>query len=290
VTWAFVLEALDETTTRVHVRGRGAFPASGRLHATWIRPVHHIMETAQLRNLAARVEGRLHRDDARDVLEGLGGAARMVIAFLTPFLSGARSHWGVAEETAARPYPGDELVPNARWSWTHGVEIDAPAEAVWPFLAQIGAGPNKGGFYSYQWLENIVGCGVRNAETAHPGWAAHEGDALVLHPDAPPLRIVDVEPGRHIVAYGAPEEAARVNGKAWVQATWLFFLEPLRGERCRFISRFRTASSSDVVTRLTSGPILLEPVGFVMDRRMLLGVKERAERYARAPQVLAAHA
>jgi hypothetical protein len=286
VTWAFVLEPLDATTTRLHVRARGAFPASGRLHASWIRPVHALMETAQLRHLAARAEGRLRRDDARDVLEGLGGAARMAVAFLTPFLREARSHWGLDAETAARRYPGDELVPSPRWSWTHGVEIDAPIEEVWPFLAQLGA--DRGGFYSYQWLENVAGCGVRNAETVHPEWALHEGDALVLHPRSPPLRIVEVDPGRSIVGYGAPDEASRAAGGPWVEATWTFFLEPLGGGRTRFVSRFRSACSDDVATRLTAGPLLVEPVGFVMDRRMLLGVKERAERRARAPQVAAA--
>jgi hypothetical protein len=286
VTWAFVLEPLDATTTRLHVRARGAFPASGRLHATWIRPVHSLMETAQLRNLAARAEGRLHRDDARDVLEGLGGAARMAMAFLTPFLREARSHWGLDAETAARPHPGDDLVPNPRWSWTHGVEINAPIDDVWPFLAQMGA--DRGGFYSYQWLENVAGCGVRNAETVHPEWTLHEGDALLLHPNSPPLRIVQIDKGRSIVGYGAPDEAARAAGKPWLAATWTFIVEPLSGGRTRFISRFRSACSDGVATRLMSGPILVEPVGFVMDRRMLLGVKERAERRVRAPQVGAA--
>jgi hypothetical protein len=56
MTWAFVLEPLDENETRLLVRARGAFPASGRFHAAWIRPVHHFMERAQLRNLKARVE------------------------------------------------------------------------------------------------------------------------------------------------------------------------------------------------------------------------------------------
>jgi hypothetical protein len=58
ITWAFVLEPLDATHTRLHVRARAAFPKSGRVHATWIKFVHHLMEGAQLRHLAARAEGR----------------------------------------------------------------------------------------------------------------------------------------------------------------------------------------------------------------------------------------
>jgi hypothetical protein len=62
-----------------------------------------------------------------------------------------------------------------------------------------------------------------------------------------------------------------------VDTTWLFFLEPLGPNRCRFISRYRTATSEDLATRLAFGAAI-EPIGFAMDRRMLLGVKERAER------------
>jgi hypothetical protein len=165
VTWAFALEPLDARSTRLHARVRGAFSSDQRLHAAWITPVHRLMETAQLHNLKRRCEGRA-RDGWRDVVEGAGGAAIMVAAMLTPFLRSGQRRWGVDEATAARSYPGDELVPAPTSHWTHGVEIDAPADAVWPWVAQIGA--DRGGFYSYQWLENVVGCDVRNAERIHP--------------------------------------------------------------------------------------------------------------------------
>lgn len=276
VTWAFELEALGDGSTRLHVRARAAFSDDERAHAAWIRPVHWLMERAQLRHLAARAEGRLARDGAHDVLEGIGGAARAALALLSPFARDARGHWGVDAETAARSFPGDELVASPAWGWTHGVAIDAPAERVWPWIAQIGA--DRGGFYSYQWLENVVGCGVRNAETIHPEWAMREGDALSLHPKMPPLRVVSVAPGRHVVAFAAPDATARDAGHPWASASWAFFVEPLGTSRCRVISRFRTACSDDVASRLASGPTLTEPIGFAMDRRMLLGVKERAER------------
>lgn len=276
VTWAFVLEPLDAGTTRLHVRARAAFPPSQRLHAAWIRPVHHLMEGAQLRNLAARVEGRVGADDWRTVLGGLGGAAIMAAAFLTSFLRPSRSHWGVDAEVAARAYPGDELLPAPRWSWTHGVEIEAPAEAVWPWVAQIGA--DRAGFYSYQWLENLVGCAVNNAERIHPEWQAQKGDAFRLHPKSPALQIVTLIPGRALVAYGAPDEQARAAGRPWAAVTWLLFVEPLGPRRCRFISRYRCLTSDELASRLSLGPTFVEPIGFAMDRRMLLGVKERAER------------
>jgi hypothetical protein len=275
VTWAFVLEPLDEQRTRLHVRARAAFSPDSRLHAVWIRPVHHFMERIQLRNLAARVEGRLPRDDWRDVVAGVAGAALMAFNFVTPFLRRGRAHWGLDAATAERAYPGDDLVPQPRWSWTHGIEIEAPAAEVWGWIAQIGA--DRGGFYSYQWLENVAGCLVRNAERLHPEWEVKAGDALRLHPRMPALAVVELAPGRHFVASGAADESARAAGKPWVAGSWLFHLEPLGERRCRLVSRFRSACSEDLATRLANSPLVIEPVGFAMDRRMLLGIKARAE-------------
>ena len=104
-----------------------------------------------------------------------------------------------------------------------------------------------------------------------------EGDGLRVHPKMPPLRVVRVDPGRCLVALGASDPAARDAGRPWMSCTWLLLVEPLGERRSRFLSRYRAACSDDVATRLQFGPILAEPIGFVMDRRMLLGVKERAE-------------
>jgi hypothetical protein len=280
MTWAFVLEPLDAHTTRLHVRARAAFPPAERLHAAWIRPVHRLMETIQLHRLAARVEGRIGRDGWRDVLAGVGGAGMMAVGLLTPFLRRARSHWGLSAEEAARPRAGDDLIAAPRWSWTHAVDIAAPAESVWPWVAQLGA--DRGGFYSYQWLENLAGCTLHNAERIHPGWQLQRGDGLLLHPKLPPLPIVQLEPGRYFVAHGAADEQARSAGRPWAEASWLIAVEPLTATRCRVVSRYRAASSNDVASRLGFGPSLMEPIGFAMDRRMLLGIRERVEHtYAR---------
>lgn len=211
-----------------------------------------------------------------EVLEGLRGAARMVFTILTPFLRERRARWGLDPETAARRMPGDELVPSPLWSWTHGIEIEASAEEVWPWIAQVGA--TRGGFYSYAWLENVAGCDLHNAEAVHASWALKVGDELVMHPKAPALTIVAAEPGGFLLAYGAPDEEARAAGEPWAAASWLFLLEPLGERRCRLVSRHRAACSEDVRTRLAFGTAFVEPIGFAMDRRMLLGVKERAER------------
>jgi uncharacterized protein with HEPN domain len=273
VTWAFVLEPLGPTTTRLHVRARAAFPKAEWLRVAWIRPVHALMQTSQLRHLAARAEGRLGRDTLGEMGAGVGGAAIMTLAWLTPFLRPARSHWGLSAEEASVARAGDELVPEPRWSWTHAVNIDASPEQVWPWIAQIGA--DRGGFYSYQWLENLAGCNVHNAEAIHPAMAHMAGDRLILHPKMPPLDVIAVAPGRSLVAFAPPDEAARAEGRPWASATWAFLVEPRRAGGCRVVSRFRSVCSDDLATRLMQGPPLLEPVGFAMDRRMLLGIRDR---------------
>ena len=275
VTWSFALEPLDDYRTRLRVRARATCPPNERLHLSWIRFAHHFMEPAQLRHIAARAEGRLRRDGWRDVLDGVSGTAIIAAALATPPWRGRRAHWGLSEADANRPHPGDELVPSPTWGWTHGVEIAVPAERVWPWVAQIGA--NKAGFYSYQALENLAGCNVRNAETVHHEWEARPGGELRLHPKMPPLSIVAMERGRYFVALAPVDESARAEGRPWAAASWLFFVEPLGPARCRVVSRYRVQCSEHLVSRLSYGAMLLEPIGFAMDRRMLLGIRARAE-------------
>jgi hypothetical protein len=217
--------------------------------------------------------------ESHDVMSGLLGAGVIAAALVTPFFRTKRLVWGAGTATADRTFPGDDLVANPRWAWTRAIDIDAPAEAVWPWVAQIGA--DRAGFYSYQWLENLVGCQIRNADAVHPEWAHRTGGSLVLHPKAPPLQIVSVEDGRSLLAYMAPTEslsgATQAPAARWMKASWLFLIQPRRPGRCQLISRYRCATSNDRASRLQFGAPLIEPISFAMDRRMLIGIKQRAE-------------
>lgn len=212
----------------------------------------------------------------RALLDAVEGTAIMTGALVTPFLRGQRSRWGADDATASARFPGDDLVPHPRWAWAHAVDVDAPAAAVWPWVAQIGA--DRGGFYSYELLENLVGCHVRNAQEIRPEWAVREGDGLRLHPRVPALPVVSVTPGESFLVHAPADAGAVARGEPWVAVTWLFLVEPLGRRRSRFVSRYRCATSDDLATRLQFGPTLVEPISFAMDRRMLLGVKRRAER------------
>jgi hypothetical protein len=102
----------------------------------------------------------------------------------------------------------------------------------------------------------------------------------VLHAQIPPLRIAELERGRYFVAHAPADSLSRAAGKAWAAASWLFMVEPLQSGRSRLISRYRIACSADLATRVAMGPVFMEPLSFAMDRRLLLGIKERAEREA----------
>ena len=118
---------------------------------------------------------------------------------------------------------------------------------------------------------------ISNPETPFGRAGLHTGDKLSLHPKMPALEIAALERGRFFVAHTPTDAKARREGKPWANATWLFFLEPIDERRSRLISRYRCATSDDIATRLSFGATVMEPIGFAMDRRMLLGVKGRVE-------------
>src|SRR5829696_8566863 len=166
--------------------------------------------------------------------------------------------WGATEEEIGKPLPGDELAPNPAIESTRAITVNAPLEEVWPWLAQIGQ--DRGGFYSYEWLENLAGCRMRNANSIHPEWQHREvGERVFLHP-AIGLEVAAFEPGRAIVLEG-----------------WgAFVVEPIDEKSTHVIIRSRVPRGWVALYYL----LTIEIPHFIMERRMLKGIKERAERAA----------
>lgn len=209
----------------------------------------------------------------RELLESLGAAVEMAAHLLLPPLRRWRTRWGATEEDLRRKLPGDELVPRPRWSYTHAITIDAPASAVWPWLVQMGQG--RAGFYSYEKLENLIGCQIRNAHRVEPELQQlRVGDLIRLHPKAPALRVSVLEIGSSLVLGGDPDPQG--SRAIW---GWHLFGEP--GGATRLVERGRNDYQRGLVASLAFGPTLIEPVGFVMSRKMLLTIKELAEAHAR---------
>ena len=169
--------------------------------------------------------------------------------------------WGASDAETEAALPGDELAGWPKGGPTRAVTIEAPPEQIWPWLAQIGQ--DRGGFYSYEWLENLAGCRMRNASEVHPEWQRREiGEKVLLHP-ALGLAVARFDPGRALVLEG-----------------WgAFVLEPLDGDRTRLLARGH--APKNLPERLYN-LLLMELPHFIMERKMLLGIKARGEGAVRA--------
>lgn len=218
---------------------------------------------------------RMVRPAGVGVVEALEGVALIMGHLIaTPVIRNQRLRWGTVGTEARDRLPGDELVPDPKWSYTLAVGIHARAEAVWPWIAQIGQG--RGGFYTYQTLENLVGCQITNTteilpEHQHPA----VGDAIHLFPADPGLGIEIVDPPHALVLFGSPVDA-RAEG-SWGAGTWQFVITPSHDGGSRLLTRGRYDHSSDWKSRLMFGRFPLEVVSFVMSRKMLLEIKRLAE-------------
>lgn len=204
----------------------------------------------------------------------LGAAGQAIVGafviaaciILRPLLKPWYSRWGATIDELTQSLPGDEFVPNSRGGYTQAINIRTSASFVWPWLVQIGQ--DKGGFYSYELLENMVGCNIHNADrilTEHQN--IKTGDKIIMHPKAPMIPVIIVDPMKALV-YGGRQDENTAN-------IWTFFINE-KGGGTRLISRWSFDYKPGFVNRLAYN-WFLEPIGAVMQRKMLLGIKQRAE-------------
>ena len=200
------------------------------------------------------------------ICEGIEGTFLIAFILLTPFLRSRHSRWGATDAEIQQSLPGDDLVPNSRGGYTHAITVRASTAAVWPWLAQIGQG--RGGFYSYELLENMAGCQIHNADRILSKFQQLEiGDMIGMHPKmGNPYKVNSIEPGRALVLL--LREKTQIG-------SWAFFLEELDANTSRLISRSRNDYSRSLGNTLAFA--ILGPISIVMDRKMLLGIKKRAE-------------
>jgi hypothetical protein len=216
------------------------------------------------------------RSAVADIL--VGGPQVLASVLTAPIGRRWYNRWGATESEIASAMPGDDLVTDPALGYTRAITVVAPPDLVWPWLAQIGQG--RGGLYSYDGLENLVGCDIHSADRVHPDLQRLSvGDLVRLGPVGYPcFRVHDVEPGASLVLVGAdpqPPHEAAAPGSPQGMATWQWQLRPILGGRAtRLLARQRLGYPP----RMSVVWHLVEPVGFVMERRMLLGIKERAER------------
>lgn len=173
--------------------------------------------------------------------------------------------WGATTEEAASRLPGDELLEDADGVSTRAITIDASATSVWPWLAQMGPSP-RGGAYTYDWIENMLGLDMHSVDRVLPEFQHPAvGDTIGL--GANRMRLERVEP-EHVLGW-------RSEDGNWV---WTFVLKE-HDAATRLISRNRFRLPT-LAARI--GMLPMEPGSLVMERSMLRGIKERAERLASA--------
>ncbi len=217
---------------------------------------------------------RAARALAEEVL--IGGCQVLAAVAAAPLARRWYARWGARPEEVAAALPGDDLIPSPVLGYTRAITIGTPVEYVWPWVAQMGQG--RGGLYSYDALENLVGCDIHSVDRVLPRYQqVQTGDLVRLGREGYPcFRVADVEPQRTLVLIGAdvrpPHAAGAVqNGTA---GTWQWSLQSRDGgRRTRLVVRQRLLfpPSQRFMWRI------VDAVGFVMDRRMLRGIRRRAE-------------
>lgn len=201
-------------------------------------------------------------------LESLLLAAVPPLAFFGTFAAPRLRSWGATSADLGTGWPGDELVPDAGFVWTNAVTVDRSAAEVWPWVTQLGQG--RGGLYSYDWLENAIGCGVHSLDHIKPELQGplSVGDQVIrMTRYAPYNPVARYDPGHALVLGGVKDTTSQLQ-EGRPSSTWAFVVEPVDRNRSRLVVRSR---GRGLVARLQG------PVQFVMQRKMMLGIKQRAE-------------
>jgi hypothetical protein len=198
--------------------------------------------------------------------EGLGALAIASCIVTSPLSRSWYSKWGASEDEVKQSLPGDEFVPNPILESTRAITIQASSSEVWPWLVQMGQG--RGGLYSYERLENLVGCEMHNADRILPEHQHLEvGDKVRLVPEGrePYFLVSAIQPGKAIILSGDDPPT-----------TWAFVLDPIGDKTTRLIIRWRQ-DYEPTLGNVIGWRLVTDPITFVMERKLLQGIKLRVE-------------
>jgi hypothetical protein len=188
---------------------------------------------------------------------GLGFTALVIIGYRL-IVQPWQQRWGATDEETERPLPGDGMIPKAR-STTRAITINAEPHEVWPWLVQIGYG--RAGWYSYDWIDND---GRPSADRIIPEYQNLQvGNEIVMVPGMGP-RVRAMEPNRWLLS--GDEDTG----------TWCLALDSAEDGRTRLLSRWRQDWPFTPTTAFWIA--IADPGAFIMERKMLKGIKARVER------------
>jgi hypothetical protein len=190
-------------------------------------------------------------------------------------------HWGATDQEITKPLPGDDLIAECKLDSTHAITIHAPADRIWPWLAQMGY-EDRAGSYSYDLFERSIGRNLYRVDPDIPPLAA--GAAMPFYPGAP-MTVAVADPPQALVLWQVTSGGKAIDptgpwGDDYVAWSWVFVLESVDAATTRLVVRMRV----DYQPAAKWAPymwLLVEPAHFVMGRRQLLGLRERAEAASR---------
>lgn len=222
------------------------------------------------------------------ILDGIAGAGLIALTvLLSPLLRPWYSRWGASVDERERVYPGDDMVFNPKSELTCAITVNAPATVIFPWFVQLGCG--RGGWYSYDLLDNG---GVPSSTTILPQYQQlRVGDTVSAVPNGSfGFPVAAIEPnvvltlaGTLNTGTGKAADPNDPNLDLFFSGDQTFYIRDLGDGRSRLIFRMRTAWNASRLNNLIYGGVI-EPVSFVMVRKMLLNIKQRAEALARESQ------
>ncbi|MBI5566660.1 MAG: hypothetical protein HY870_17295 [Chloroflexi bacterium] len=205
----------------------------------------------------------------------VGGFTSLYLMVIRPWYL----KWGATRAEVDRLLPGDDLIPSAKLNATHAITIDAALDRVWPWIAQIGQG--RGGFYSYEAIENAIGLDIHNADRILPEFQNPQmGESMPFAEGfSVPYAIVDAP--RTLVVHGD----TRIGTVAmpglrpgdYTAMLWGWHLAAIDDHTTRLVERWLADYGPGLMNTLIYR-LFMEPGAFIMQRKMLLGIKHRAEK------------
>lgn len=197
----------------------------------------------------------------RSILDTLGGLPLFLTA---PLQRHWHLRWGATTDEVQGPMPGDDIVPKASFAATRAITIDAPPQRVWPWIVQLGY--RRAGWYTYDLLDN----------------AGYDSADCILAEYQDP-KIGDWVPMASKVNETTAFKVSALQTAEWLlwakpDSTWAWRLTPLDGGRTRLVARLKQRYPWERPGAAVLTLILLEFGDFPMMRRVLTGIKARAER------------
>ncbi len=184
-----------------------------------------------------------------------------IIAFIYWFIIRPQNtNWSATSAEITMKMPEDELISSNRVVFTRAIDIQASKENVWIWVAQTGQ--NRGGFNSYSWLENLFGAKMVNNDIPNPEWQTPQPGDVVYYGKNQPFTVVSL---------AKPNEYYSLNG-------WTFYLQTVDANSTRLIVRYPSMEIKQSKFDAAYYYALFEPLHFIMESGMMMGIKQRAER------------